>query len=111
MSAGNDYTDGPDAVQRRVETAGAALHSTIDKVANPARNAVDGMSSAAHETVDKLASSANHTAERFSEQTRRISEAPVRAVEASRSWIQDRPFEAMGAALAFGFIVGRLTGR
>ena len=112
MSGGTDYNSAStDRVSRGVETAGAALHSTIDKVANPARNAVDGMSSAAHETVDKIANGASHTAERFSEQTRRISEAPVRAMEASRTWIQDRPFGALSAALAFGFIVGRMTGR
>lgn len=100
-----------DAIHRGVETAGAALHSGIDKVADPARNAVDRVSTAAHESVDKLASTANNTADRFSTQTRRITEAPARALESSRSWVQGKPLEAVGAALAIGFIVGRLTSR
>lgn len=92
-------------------STGAALHSTIDKVADPARHAVDRLSSAAHESVDRLTSTASDTANKFSEQTRRITEAPMRAVDASRSWVQDKPLEAVGAALALGFIIGRLTGR
>ena len=99
------------SVQRGVDSAGAALHSTIDHVADPARNTVDRVSSAAHETVDKLASEASHVADRFSDQARWVSEAPHRALDCSKSWVQERPLEAVGAALALGFIVGRLTAR
>jgi ElaB/YqjD/DUF883 family membrane-anchored ribosome-binding protein len=104
-------TASTDAIHRGVDTAGAALHSSIDKVAIPARSAVDRMSTAAHESVDKLASTANSTADRFSTQTRRVTEAPARALESSKTWVQAKPLEAVGIALAFGFIVGRLTSR
>ena len=99
------------SVQRGVDSAGAALHASIDKVADPARQAVDRLSTAAHGTVDKMASSAAHTADRFSEQTRRVTETPERVLASSKSWVQERPLEAVGAALAIGFLVGRLTGR
>lgn len=99
------------AIERGVESAGTALHSGIDKVADPARQAVDRLSSAAHETVDKLADSASSTVGRFSEQTRRLTEAPTKAMECTKSWVQDKPLEAIGAALALGFILGRLTSR
>jgi ElaB/YqjD/DUF883 family membrane-anchored ribosome-binding protein len=98
-------------IQRGVETAGAALHSGIDKVAEPARSAVERASSAAHQGVDKLAGTASGVADRFADQTRRISEAPAHALEVSKSWVQERPLEAVGAALAIGFILGRLTAR
>ena len=94
-----------------VDAAGAALHTTIEKIARPAHGTVDRMSNAAHETVDKLASSVNHVADRFSDQTRFVTEAPSRAIEFSKSWVQDKPLEAVGAALAIGFILGRLTSR
>ncbi len=103
--------DATSAVHRGVDSAGAALHSGIDKLADPARQAVERLSTAAHGTVDKLASSATETADHFSDQTRRVTEAPERALACSKSWIQDRPLEAVGAALALGFLVGRLTGR
>jgi ElaB/YqjD/DUF883 family membrane-anchored ribosome-binding protein len=103
--------DTASAVHRSVDSAGAALHAGIDKVADPVRQTVDSLSSAAHSTVEKFASSANHTADRFSDETRRVAEAPAYALACSKSWVQDRPLEAVGAALALGFILGRLTGR
>ena len=103
------HTD--NVVTRGVDSVGAALHSGIDKVVDPARDAVASLSSAAHSTVDNLASSANSTVDRLSERTRRITEAPSRAVESSKSWVQGKPLEAVGAALVVGFIVGRLTSR
>ena len=108
-SSGNSANDNP--LQRGVESAGAALHTGIDTVAEPARHAVERASSAAHQGVDKLAGGASHVADRFADQTRFVSEAPGRAVGASRSWVQERPLEAVGAALALGFILGRLTAR
>lgn len=109
-----DTGNGVDAVgtiQRRVDSAGAALHSGIDKVADPARSAVDRLTTSAHETVDKLASTANHTADRVVSKTRHYTDAPARALETSKSWVQERPLEAVAAALAFGFVFGRLTAR
>ena len=107
------YFDGSStaAVQRGVESAGDALHTTIDKVVDPARDAINSISSTAHEAVDKLATSAGHTASRLADQTRRLAEAPVKAVEYSKSWVQENPLESVGAALALGFILGRLTAR
>jgi ElaB/YqjD/DUF883 family membrane-anchored ribosome-binding protein len=104
-------SNAPNAVQRGVESAGTALHQGIDKIAEPARNAVDGLSSSAHQTVDSLAGSAGHVADRFADETRRISEAPAKALDYSKTRIQDRPLEAVGIALAVGFIFGRLTSR
>ncbi len=99
------------AVQRRVDSAGAALHSGIDKVADPARSAVDRLTSSAHETVDKITSTANNTADRVADQTRRFTDVPLQALDTSRSWVKERPLEAVAAALAFGFVFGRLTAR
>jgi ElaB/YqjD/DUF883 family membrane-anchored ribosome-binding protein len=113
MEKTSAYSDGngAGAVQRGVESAGDALHNGIDKVADPARHAIDSMSSTAHETVDKLATSASHTASRFADQAHRLTDAPAKALACSKSWVQDKPLEAVGAALALGFILGRLTSR
>ena len=99
------------AVQRGVDSAGSALHSTIDKMADPARSTVDRVSAAAHNTVDKLASEATSVADKFSDQARWVADAPRHAMDCSKSWVQDKPLEAVGVALAVGFILGRLTAR
>jgi ElaB/YqjD/DUF883 family membrane-anchored ribosome-binding protein len=110
-SSVNFGNDSSNSAQRSTDAAGAAMHSTIDKMAEPARSTVDRMSSAAHDTVDKLASNAANVADRFSEQTRRVTDAPAQALDYSKSWIQDKPLEAVGMALAIGFVLGRLTAR
>ena len=99
------------AVTRKVDSAGAALHQGIDKVAEPVRSTVESLSASAHQTVSSLAGSASHVAERFADETRKISEAPGKALQYSRSTVQNRPLEAVGIALVFGFILGRLTAR
>ena len=114
-TATTGYPNGDDAVastlQRGVDSAGAALHRTIDKVAEPARSTVDRLSTAAHHTVDTLATNATGIADRVSDQTRRVTDAPARAIACSRSWIQGNPLEAVGIALALGLIAGRLSAR
>ena len=99
------------AVQRGVESAGAALHQGIDKIAEPARSTVESLSASAHQTVDSLAGSASQAADRFANETRKISEAPGKALDYSKASIRDRPLEAVGIALALGFVIGRLTAR
>ena len=99
------------AVQRGVDSAGAALHQGIDKLAGPARSTVESLSAGAHQTVESLAGSAGHVVDRFADETRRISEAPGKALEYSKTCIKDRPLEAVGIALAIGFVFGRLTAR
>lgn len=99
-----DTTDS-NALKRSVESAGSTLHDSIDKVVDPAIDAVGHVGSAAHDAVNRLSSGASHVAERVN----RVYEAPGYAVEHSKSWIQDKPLEAVGMALALGFIIGRLT--
>ncbi len=80
-------------------------------VTGSAHATVDRVSSAAHQTVDQLAAGATNVADRFSEQTRWVTEAPNKALDYSRTWVQEKPMQAIGTALALGFIVGRLTAR
>ena len=110
-SSNTDHDSSTNAVHKGVDSAGAVLHSGIDKVSEPVRAAVDRLSTSAHSTVDKIASSATDTADRFLDQTRRVTEAPSQALTYSKSWVQDNPLEAVAAALALGFILGRMTGR
>ncbi|MEO8020823.1 hypothetical protein [Polaromonas sp.] len=97
------------AVLRGVEQAGNTLHSTIDKVADPARSTVNRAATAAHNTVDKLANGANSVAGKFSDQAHRLTDAPLQAVDYSKAYIKDHPLQAVGAALLAGLVIGRLT--
>lgn len=99
------------AFKRGVESPGSALHSSIDKMIDPALDTVGRVTEVAHEAVNRLSSGATQAADRVSAQAARVSEASGRAVESSKSRIQEQPLQAVGMALALGFIIGRLTAR
>ena len=86
----------------------ADAHSKLDKLADPAHETVERLSSAAHHTVDKLAGGAAQMAHRFSGQARWMSETPPRLLASSKSWVQEKPLEAVGIALAVGYFMGRM---
>lgn len=87
---------------------GADLSGKSDGAAEPVREAVDRLSSTAHQTVDKLADGAARAVDKLSSQHQWIREAPPRALASSKSWIQGKPLETVGIALAVGYAVGRL---
>lgn len=89
-------------------SAGADLHSRINGASPPVREVVGRLSSTVHKTVDKLADGAARAVDKLSGQHQWIREAPPRALASSKSWIQDKPLETVGIALAVGYAVGRL---
>ena len=102
---------GESALLRGVSQAGSTLHETIDKVVEPARSTVDRAAAVAHHTVDQLASGASSVAGKVADQTHRLTDAPLQAVDYSKAYIKDHPLQAVGAALLVGLLVGRLTAR
>lgn len=109
MNTPSTTPGGDNTLSRGVNQAGSALHDTIDKVADPARNTVERAAAAAHSTVDKLASTANNLAGKVNENAHRFTDAPLQAVDYSKAYIKDHPLQAVGAALLVGLIFGRLT--
>jgi ElaB/YqjD/DUF883 family membrane-anchored ribosome-binding protein len=96
------------AIARGIHKAGSTLHSTIDRVADPAGEAVERLSHGAHARVDKLETQASSAAEKLGEKADAAMAVPNRALEATRQCIQDRPFESVAAAAAIGLFVGWL---
>ena len=97
------------SLQRSVNQVGTALHNTIDKVADPTRGAIDRVSATAHQTVDKLASKAEYAAQSVEERRRKMAEAPSRALDHARAYVSDNPLQAVGAALAVGYVLAWLN--
>jgi ElaB/YqjD/DUF883 family membrane-anchored ribosome-binding protein len=97
-SSGANASSASAGASAGIESAKSSFSKGIDKSAAPARQAVDRFSSFAHETVDKVADVAN-----------RYSDVPTKALDTSKTWVQDRPMVAVGAALVLGLVIGRLT--
>lgn len=96
------------SLQRGVRQAGETLHETIDKVAEPAHSAVNRVSSSAHEGVDKVADTVQAAASKVDQQARRMREMPHQAADHARDYVRNRPLQAIGAAFAVGWLLGRL---
>lgn len=108
-SAGILDADGmPGTLNAGADLNSADVQSTVNKVATPAHDAVDRFSSVAHQAVDKLASGVTSVTGRVSDQARKLSDTAPRVMETSKSWVQEKPLEAVGIALAVGYIMGRL---
>lgn len=107
-TSGNDSSN---SVKTRSGSAGEMLQNGVNKATDPAHGAVDRLSTVAHDTVDKVASTASQAAGKLSQQTQRLSEGSAKAYEMTQDWVKEKPMGAVGAALAIGFILGRLTGR
>ena len=99
------------ALLRGVDQAGHSLHDTIDKVVDPARSSLERAAVAAHQTVDKLASGASSVVGKVGDQAQHLHDAPLQALNYSKTCIKDYPLQAVGAALLLGLLLGRLTAR
>ena len=88
--------------------AGTDSPSKMERAADSTQEVVGRLSSTVHQTVDKLADGAARAVDKLSSQHQWIKEAPPRALASSKSWIQDKPLETVGIALAVGYAVGRL---
>lgn len=95
-------------LQRSVRQVGDTLHDTIEKVAEPAHSAVNRVSSSAHQGVDKVASTVQAAAGKVDQQARRVREIPHQAADHARDYVRIRPLQAIGAAFAIGWLMGRL---
>jgi ElaB/YqjD/DUF883 family membrane-anchored ribosome-binding protein len=68
---------------------------------------VDRISQTAHEAVDKAAS----VAERFSTKGEELMQLPEDWMEVAREYVREKPLQALGIAVAAGYLLHMLTRR
>jgi ElaB/YqjD/DUF883 family membrane-anchored ribosome-binding protein len=69
---------------------------------------VDRLSQSAHQAVDKAAAMASQYAERFSDKGEELMQMHEDWMQTARDYIRERPFQAMGMALAAGYLLSIL---
>lgn len=75
-----------------------------------ARETVDRAKDVAHSTVDRLANTARDWAGRIDERTRGMSDMPMRALDYSRNTVQEHPMQAILLSMLVGYVIGRFSG-
>jgi ElaB/YqjD/DUF883 family membrane-anchored ribosome-binding protein len=91
-----------------IDRAASAATSAADEAARMVKPAIDRTTQVAHQAVDKAAGVAVPTVEWLSARADSLQIAGGKVAEGGRTAIRDRPWQALGAALAIGVLLGRI---
>jgi len=69
---------------------------------------VDRLAQSAHDAVDRAASAASSVYERFSEKGEELMQMPEDWLDAARDYVRERPLQAIGMAVAAGYLLSVL---
>jgi ElaB/YqjD/DUF883 family membrane-anchored ribosome-binding protein len=72
---------------------------------------VDRLAQSAHEAVDKTASIASSYAERFSTKGEQLMQLPEDWMTTARDYVRENPLQALGIAVAAGYLLHMITRR
>jgi ElaB/YqjD/DUF883 family membrane-anchored ribosome-binding protein len=72
---------------------------------------VDRLSQSAHDAVDKAASVASSYAERFSSKGDELMQMQEDWIDSARDYVREKPLQALGIALAAGYLLHMITRR
>ena len=85
------------------------MASTSKRAENEDR--IERMSQSAHEAIDKATSVASDYAGRMSAKGEEWMAMPQDWMEAARDYVREKPLQALGIALAAGYLLHLITGR
>ena len=85
------------------------MASTSKRAENEDR--IERMSQSAHDAVDKAASVASDYAGRMSAKGEEWMAMPQDWMETARDYVREKPFQALGIALAAGYLLHLITRR
>jgi ElaB/YqjD/DUF883 family membrane-anchored ribosome-binding protein len=85
------------------------MESTSKRTQNEDR--IERMSQSAHDAIDKAATVASDYAGRMSEKGEEWMAMPQDWMEAARDYVREKPLQALGIALAAGYLLHLITGR
>jgi ElaB/YqjD/DUF883 family membrane-anchored ribosome-binding protein len=74
-------------------------------------DSIERMSQSAHKAIDKAAEVASDYAERMSTRREQLMSLPEDWMETARDYVREKPFQALGIALAAGYLLHLITSR
>lgn len=72
---------------------------------------INRMSQTAHDTIDRAASAASSAYERFSAKGEELMSMQEDWMDSAREYVREKPLQALGIAVAAGFLLSMLTRR
>ena len=74
-------------------------------------NTVDRVSQSAHDTIDRAAQTASQYYERIAEKGEELMGMQEEWVETAREYVRENPLQAIGIAVATGYLLHMIFGR
>lgn len=96
-----------------MQTVAPTSSSSLDprEMSQRAHAGIDRLRNTAHDTVERAASAASTAADRLGARSEEWLSAKDEWMDATRGYVREHPFAALGIALAAGYLISRLTGR
>ena len=91
-----------------IDNVAEQARSAVDRVADRATGAVNTVKASIHDTVNTVADRASAASQWASESVDSAKRAPTDLLDAGAEYIRARPYAAVGAALAVGYLIGKL---
>lgn len=101
----------PGPLSSTVDQANRNVHGAIDSVSQAVRDPVERLASGAHQATDRVAAAASGAAESLERATLRLRNSPTQVADSCAAYVREKPFTAVGMALAAGFLLGLIARR
>ena len=92
----------------RLQSVAERAHGLVDQAKDGAATRAERVVEAAHRSIDQAATSASGAADWVTDKTESYTRMPQEMLETACERIRARPLAAVGAALAVGYVFGRL---
>ena len=90
------------------DAAAAQTHAGVERMAERSTDAIESVKASMHSAVDNVTDKAAAATQWASDTVNKAKQTPTDLVEAGAEYIRARPYVAVGAALAVGYVIGKL---
>lgn len=96
---------------RPLDNAAAQAHRAVDRAREKAAPMLESAASAAHRTIDNVAQKTAPAAQWMTDNGKQLATGSTQLADACSNQVRARPFVSVAAALAVGYLVGKLLQR
>jgi len=107
MNTATDFSTTPS----KVDSAADQAHRAVDRAREKAAPALERVASVAHRTIDNVAKATAPAAEWMTENGKQLATKSTELADACSNQVRARPFVSVAAALALGYLIGKLVQR
>ena len=107
MNTATDFSTAPSTVDNAADQA----HRIVDRARETAAPAVERAASAAHRAIDNIAKKTVPAAQWMTDNGKQLTAKSTELADACSNQVRARPFVSVAAALAVGYLVGKLIQR